>query len=349
MKEYSIGPLTGSLKPKFKRISIALGEDFNPEHGVDFFFDLNTLVSTLMTSQKFLLKLPFAEEDAVVMDMIESILSILHHWKIYSRNISDKRFFFLFNDFEICAMAEQPVMKSYLSPYTHKIGGEKYNQLRYFWNEAIKRIEIILKYVPQSYFIHCDRFDSYVIPQLMWNYDEKERHRVIVTGSPFFTNYIYMKNTHVIYSRYGKNGMNQLDDPLMIVQAISKIDEEVMGTFIKNKVFYNLLSSIIGNFDRGIIGLTQLGLSSFAIDLLRSIEKYEIPNNPSSIESVLPAVKPTFHAYLRQVYPLVDIESHAQLVTPSMLEKVKSTMIDLYDIDSLSKLQAGSLNLIDLL
>lgn len=349
MKEYSIGPLTGSLKPKFKRISIALGEDFNPEHGVDFFFDLNTLVSSLMTSQKFLLKLPFADEDVVVKDMIESILSILHHWKIYARNIKDKRFFFLFNDFEICAMAEQPVMKSYLSPYVNKISNEKYNQLRYFWNEAIKMIEIILKYVPQSYFIRCDRFDSYVIPQLMWKYDEKERHRVIVTGNAFFTNYVYLKNTHVIYSRYGKNGMNQLDDPLMIVQAISKIDEDVMSAFITNKVFYNLLSAIIGNFDRGIIGLTQLGLSSFAIDLLRAIEKYEIPNNPSSIESVLPVVKPTFHKYLKQVYPLVDIESHAALVTPSMLEKVKSTMIDLYDIDSLSKIQFDGFNLLELL
>lgn len=347
MKEYSIGPLTGALKPKYRVISAALGEDFNPIEGVDFYFDLNTIVSALSTSQKFLTKLPFSE--GVEADIISSILMILHHWKKYCSKFNDVRYFFIYNDFEMGALAEQDIMKSYLVPYVNKMSGERYKQLVYYWNEAIKRVEIILKYVPSSYFIRCDRFDSYVIPNLMWDYEHTGRERVIVTGNPFFTNYVYMRNTHVIYSRYGKSGMHQLTEPAMIVQAVSKIDEEIMVTFIRNRVFYNLLSSIIGNFDRGIIGLTQLGLSSFATDLLRAVERHEIPENPSSIESVLPVVKETFHSYLRQVYPLVDIPSHSKLIKPSMIEKVKSSMVDLYDIDGLSKLSVDGLNLIELL
>ena len=274
---------------------------------------------------------------------------ILQHWKKFCSKFNDVRYFFIYNDFEMGALAEQDVMKSYLVPYVNKMSGERYKQLVYYWNEAIKRVEIILKYVPSSYFIRCDRFDSYVIPDLMWDYEHTGRERVIITGNPFFTNYVYMKNTHVIYSRYGKSGMHQLTEPAMIVQAVSKIDEEIMVTFIRNRVFYNLLSSIIGNFDRGIIGLTQLGLSSFATDLLRAVERHEIPENPSSIESVLPVVKETFHSYLRQVYPLVDIPSHSKLIKPSMIEKVKSSMVDLYDIDGLSKLSVDGLNLIELL
>ena len=135
----------------------------------------------------------------------------------------------------------------------------------------------------------------------------------------------------------------------MIVQAVSKIDEDVMTTFIKNRVFYNILSEIIGDFDRGIIGLTQLGLSTFAADLLRAVERHEVPENPSSIESVLPVIKPTFHDYLRRAYPLVDIPSHTNMIKPSMIEKLKSNLVDLYDIDGLSQINVEGMNLLELL
>jgi hypothetical protein len=229
------------------------------------------------------------------------------------------------------------------------MSNDRYKQFVYYWNEAVKRVEIILKYVPSAYFVRCDKFDSYVVPNIMDDYEHSGRHRVIVTGNPFFTNYVYMKNAHVIYSRYNGYKINQLFDPVMIVQAVSKIDEEVMTTFIKNRVFYNILSEIIGDYDRGIIGLTQLGLSTFAADLLRAVERHEVPENPSSVESVLPVLKPTFHDYLRKAYPLVDIPSHTKLIKPSMIEKVKSNLIDLYDIDGLAKIQVEGMNLLELL
>ena len=342
-----IGRISGILKPKFRVISTALGEEFNPTEGVDFYLDLNTMVTALRGSNKFLTKLPFSEE--VEMDIISSILGILLHWKKFTRNMNDVRLFMIVNDMEISALAEKDVMKTYLVPFVNKINGERYKQYVYYWNEAIKRVEIILKYVPSSYFIKCDKFDSYVIPNMMWDYDNSERHRVIVTGDPFFTNYVYMKNTHIIYSRWGGNGMHQLFEPAMIVQSVSGIDEDIMSTFIRNRVFYNILSEIIGDGDRGIIGLTQLGLTTFAADLLRAVERHEIPENPASIESVLPVLKPAFHSYLRKTYELVDIPSHTKLVKPSMIEDTKSKLVDLYDIDAFAKIKVKDLDLLELL
>lgn len=342
-----IGRISGILKPKFRVISTALGEDFNPVEGVDFFFDLNTMVSALRGSNKFQTKLPFSE--GVEMDIISSILGILLHWKKFARNLSDVRYFLIVNDMDIPALAEKEVMKSYLSPFVNKISGDRFKQFVYYWNEAIKRVEIILKYVPSAYFVRCDKFDSYVVPNLLWDYDNSDRHRVIVTGDPFFTNYVYMKNSHIIYSRWGKNGMHQLFEPAMIVQSVSGIDEDIMSTFIRNRVFYNLLSEIIGDSDRGIIGLTQLGLTTIAADLLRAVERHEVPENPSSIESVLPVVKPMFHTYLRKSYPLVDIPSHTKLVKPSMIEDLKSKLIDLYDIDAFAKIKVKDMDLLELL
>lgn len=341
------GMCCGVLKPKFRVISTALGEDFNPVEGVDFFLDLNTVVSILVGSNKFMTKLPFAEN--VEMHIISNILGILLHWKRFARNQNDARFFLIVNDTDISALAEKDAMKSYLTPYVNKMGKERNKQFVYYWNEAIKRIEIILKYIPSSYFVRCDKFDSYVIPNIMDDYEHSGRHRVIVTSNSFFTNYVYMKNAHLIYSRYNGFKVQQLFDPIMIVQSVSKIDEDVMSTFIKNRVFYNILSEIIGDFDRGIIGLTQLGLSTFAVDLLRAVERHEVPENPASVESVLPVLKPTFHDYLRKAYPLVDIPSHTNLIKPSMIEKVKSDLVDLYDIDSLSKIQIEGMSLLELL
>jgi hypothetical protein len=341
------GMCCGVLKPKFRVISTALGEDFNPVEGVDFFLDLNTVVSVLSGSNKFMTKLPFAEN--VEMHIISNILGILLHWKKFARNQNDARFFLIVNDTDISALAEKDTMKSYLTPYVNKMSKERNKQFVYYWNEAIKRVEIILKYIPSSYFVRCDKFDSYVVPNIMDDYEHSGRHRVIVTGNSFFTNYVYMKNAHLIYSRYNGFKVQQLFDPIMIVQSVSKIDEEIMSTFIKNRVFYNILSEIIGDFDRGIIGLTQLGLSTFAADLLRAVERHEVPENPASVESVLPVLKPTFHDYLRKAYPLVDIPSHTNLLKPSMIEKVKSDLVDLYDIDSLSKIQIEGMSLLELL
>lgn len=342
-----IGCITGLLKPKFRVISTALGEEFNPTEGVDFFFDLNSIVTALANSNKFLSKLPFSE--GCEMDIISNTLGILLHWKKFARNLTDVRYFIIVNDMQISALAEKDAIKNYLTPFVKKMDGERYKQFVYYWNEAIKRIEIILKYVPSAYFVRCDKFDSYVVPNLMWDYEHTNRHRVIVTSNPFFTNYVYMKNAHIIYSRYNGYKINQLFEPAMIVQAVSKIDEDVMTTFIKNRVFYNILSEIIGDFDRGIIGLTQLGLSTFAADLLRAVERHEVPENPSSIESVLPVIKPTFHDYLRRAYPLVDIPSHTNMIKPSMIEKVKSNLVDLYDIDGLSQINVEGMNLLELL
>lgn len=347
MKDFDMGPLFGMLKPKFRVISTALGEEFNPTEGVDFFFDLNSIVTALANSNKFLSKLPFSE--GCEMDIISNTLGILLHWKKFARNLSDVRYFIIVNDMQISALAEKDAIKNYLTPFVKKMDGERYKQFVYYWNEAIKRVEIILKYVPSAYFVKCDKFDSYVVPNIMWDYEHTNRHRVIVTSNPFFTNYVYMKNAHIIYSRYNGYKINQLFEPAMIVQAVSKIDEDVMTTFIKNRVFYNILSEIIGDFDRGIIGLTQLGLSTFAADLLRAVERHEVPENPSSIESVLPVIKPTFHDYLRRAYPLVDIPSHTNMIKPSMIEKVKSNLVDLYDIDGLSQINVEGMNLLELL
>ena len=347
MKDFDMGPLFGMLKPKFRVISTALGEEFNPPEGVDFFFDLNSIVTALANSNKFLSKLPFS--DGCEMDIISNTLGILLHWKKFARNLTDVRYFIIVNDMDISALAEKDAIKNYLTPFVKKMSGERYKQFVYYWNEAIKRVEIILKYVPSAYFVRCDKFDSYVVPNLMWDYEHTNRHRVIVTSNPFFTNYVYMKNAHIIYSRYNGYKINQLFEPAMIVQAVSRIDEDVMTTFIRNRVFYNILSEIIGDFDRGIIGLTQLGLSTFAADLLRAVERHEVPENPTSIESVLPVLKPTFHDYLRRAYPLVDIPSHTNMIKPSMIEKVKSNLVDLYDIDGLAKINVEGMNLLELL
>ena len=92
-----------------------------------------------------------------------------------------------------------------------------------------------------------------------------------------------------------------------------------------------------------------MGITSFAADLLRSVERSEIPSNPKNIESGLPIIQPGYHDYLRKAYPLVDIESHSRLIPQSMIEKVKSNMIDLFDIDGLSSLSVDGLNLMELL
>lgn len=346
MKEFSIGPIAGLfLKPRYSTISTFLGEDFNPVNGFDIFIDLNSLVSALSTSTKFLTSLPFSNEDRVVKDIISNVLSVLKHWKDFSRKYDDVRIFMMVNDFEMGGLPEQDVIKSYLAPYVNKFNQDRFDQFVYYWNESMKKIEVILKYVPKSYLIRCNRVDSYIIPNIIDDYSKNGRQRFIISSASLMTMYILEPNTKVELSKY----KHQMADPTMIVQSISNINDDIMITFVRNKVFYALLNMVIGDFDRGLIGITQLGISSFANDLLRAVERGDIPREPKTIESILPIINPGYHDYLRKAFPVVDIESHSKLIPPSIIEKIKSNMIDLYDIDGLNGISIDGMSLIELL
>lgn len=344
MKAYSIGPIAGvCLKPRYSAISTFLGEDFNPINGFDIFLDLNSLVSALSGSKNFLQSLPFSEN--VEADIIANVLSVLKHWKDFGRKYEDVRIFMIVNDFEMGGLPEQDIIKSYLVPYLNKFDQERFAQFNYYWTEAMKKIEIILKYVPKSYLIRCNRLDSYIIPNIVDDYSKNGRFRFIVTSIPLMTMYMLEPNTKVEYSKY----KHQMIDPLMIVQSISNINHEIMATFVQNKVFYALLNMVVGDSDRGLIGITQLGISTFANDLMRAVERSEVPKDPKTIEAILPIINPGFHDYLRKGFPLVDIDSHTKLIPQSMIEKIKSNMIDLYDIDGLRGISVDGFNLIELI
>lgn len=341
-----VGPIVGVyMKPRYAAINTFVGEDFNPVNGLDIFIDLNTIISALSSSSKFLNSLPFSNGNEVEVAIISNILSVLDHWKKWSRKYEDTRIFLIVNDFEMKTLPEQDIIRSYLMPYVNKYDQERFAQFNYFWTESMKKIGIVLKYIPKSYLIRCNKLDSNIIPTVIDDYNSNGRQRIIVSGSVSMTPYILEDNTIFVYTKF----KHQMSDPVMIIQSVSKIDDDVMKTFIKNKVFFGILSAVIGDFDRGLIGITQLGISGVANDLLRAVEKGDIPKDPKSIDSVLPIINPTFHDYLRKAYMLLNIENHALLITQSIKEEIKSSMIDLFDIDGLSKLSVGDLNLMDLL
>ena len=74
-----------------------------------------------------------------------------------------------------------------------------------------------------------------------------------------------------------------------------------------------------------------------------------IPRDPKTIDSVLPIIDPKYHDYLRKAYELIDIDNHSRMIPASTIEKLKASLVDLYDIDAFMKLKVGNLNLMELL
>ena len=344
MKPFSTGVLSGALKPKYRLINNILGEGFNPR-GLDVFIDLNTLVSSMSTSQKFMSSLPFATD--VEKDIVSTLLFTFKHWKDFTRKYDDVRIFMIANDMEMSLVDESEISKAYLVPMVNKYRQDRYKKFKEYWSAALAKVSVILKYIPNAYVINCNRFDSFVIPEILSN--SSERYKIIVSSSSLMTNYTYIPHTFVLYSRYTNQGMTQLTDPIMIVQSISKIDDPIMSTFCQNRVFYNLLNTIIGDYERGIIGLSTMGITSFATDLLRAVERSEIPSNPMNVESVMDVIQPQFHQHVRNSYPLVDITTHASMIKQSNIEKIKATMIDQIDVEGLQSLSIDGLNLLELM
>lgn len=340
---YSIGGITGKyLKPKYLIIGNMLGNDI-PSNGFDIYLDLNTITNVLASASKFMNSLPFSED--AEKDIVSCILDVVRHWKGFSRKYEGVRIFLLVNDFEMKPMVENDILKMYLKPYTSKFQGNKYQQFVYYWNEAMKKIEVVLKYIPMSYMIKTNFIDSYIVPEIL----SGDRMKLIVTGSPLYTGYALQPNTFLMYARFSRNSSPQLTDPNMICEYITKIDGELMHVFTKNQVFYNILQAIIGDHDRGIMGMTQFGITTFAQDLFRAVEKNKIPKDPKSLESVLPVIDEAYHDYLKQVYPLINIDKHKAMIKPSTVEKLKALLIDKLDIDGLQAISIDGMNLLELL
>ena len=348
MNQVSTGPITGSLKPKYKVISTHLGELYDVQKGLDVFIDFNTFIHSLSGYNKYLNYLPFSGPDVEV-DLISSILTTLNHWKNFTKKWDNVRIIGIMNAFEMGKLCETQQLRSYLIPYMNRFKADKLQQLVYYVTEAVKKVQAILKYVPNMYLITCTEFDSMVIPNVLDDYTKSGRKRIIISGNPLMTSYQSEPNTNVLYSKFGKNGMSQLSDPVMIVKSITKVEDDIVEEFTKNKVFFNLLLDIVGDFERGITGLTQMGITTFAYNLLRGIEQGTITQNPKSFESCLPVIDKVYHQYVKQTYPLVDIQSHTNLITKSAIERVKADMIDLVDIDGLRSLSIDGLNLLELL
>lgn len=336
------------LKPKYRVISTHLGEEYNPQKGLDVFIDFNSFIHSISRYQKYLNYLPFAGPDVEV-DLISSFLSTLNHWKNFAKKWENVRIIGFMNQFDMGRLCEASQLKSYLIPYVNAFKSDRLQQIVYYVSEAVKKVQTILKYVPNMYLITCDQFDSMMIPNVLDDYAKSGRSRIIITGNQIMTGYCMMPNTKVLYSKYGKEGIHQLSDVVMIAKSITKVDDDIVAEFTKNKVFYNLLLVIVGDFERGIIGLTQMGITTFACNLLRGIEQGTIKQDPKSIESCLPIIDEVYHKYVLDSYPLVDLESHTKLIKQSAIERVKADMIDLVDIDGLRSLSIDGLNLLELI
>lgn len=342
-KDFSTGYLTGLLKPKYRAISTILGENYIPDKGLDIFLDLNTFISAISGNKGYLQTLPFAnnaEEDLII-----SLFGVLRHWREFAHKWEDVRIFLMYNDFDICPAGEREQLKAYLVPYNNKFENDRYKQLKYYFNEAVKIAEPLFDYLPRSYFIKCTKYYSFVVPELL---ADETRDRLVVSDNAMMTAYVFQPNTKMIYSHWCTRGTTQLSDPLMILQSLTKIEDRIMDAFVQNKVFYTLLNVIVGDKDRGIIGLPQTSMTAIANDLLRAVEKKEIPMSPKSIESVLSVVDKCHHDYIKKNAPLMDVALHAQMIKPSEVERLKSKLVDKSDIDQLMKFTIGDINLMEL-
>lgn len=347
-KAYSSGILSGALKPKYKLISNLLGgEDFNPEPGVDIFIDLNTFVSALYTSKKYLASLAFADDAEA--DIVASLVGIALHWKNFSRKWDDVKIYMVMNGYDSPICCEQDLIKSYLLPYKNKMNDSTKEQVKYYLTAAIKLTQQVFTFIPNLYLVTCKSFDSLVFPNVVKSYDIHKRKRIIISGSNLMTGYMFEPNTRVILTKCRHDGIAQIYDPLAVTKSISQINDDVMEVFTKNKVFYNMLNIIIGDFDRGIMGMNGMGISRFATELLRNYEKGLIPQKPKSCDVVLSMFEPMYHQYIEKAYPLVDIKSHSDLVKPSAIEKIKSEqLVDKVDIDGLRQYSIAGINLLEL-
>lgn len=350
MDDNHFGPLTGMVKPKFAIIDAALkNNSYDNTSDLHVYVDLTDIIYRTLKHSKLINEMQFSETEQKNFDIIMAadILRIFHHWLLYinKRGVSGK-VVMIMNGYDMTKVVESEQSKLYLINHRSRMANSSI--VHKYWKSAISIVKKLVDYIPNCYFVDTNEFDAYTVPYILDN-DNKSCHKLIMTSAPIFTTYNMLPEYTVIVSKIRKSGIIHQFDNTEIIQSLTHVDEPMMSAFSRNRVFYNIILGIVGDESRSLLSIQiQISIMTLATNLLRNIEKGVISDRTQSVETVYSLMDERCTEYIKKVYPLIDLEQHSLMIKPSMIEKIKAGMIDIYDLEGCPQVQLGDLNLMEL-
>lgn len=308
-----------------------------PGDQVNVFINFEIVLRNLSFEKSILDRVNFHKKK-LILEVESSILNIIAHYKTYFNGKYDTKIYFYYTDLGFRKQQMSVYNKYYRSYYQNRyMQNPQFKSMGTIMkNIIIPEVELILSYIPNSYFLKSKTFDSSVIPQIVSSFSEAKN--IIITSDIFDTLYLFNPNFIVVYDnrKFAAGTIMSEIDP--IVRSVIKHEDPFDLGLFHSELYYKLLLSVKGNKIRNIISARGFGYGKLLKLLKDGIDSDIVLRDFESIDSVIELFPEKFREDIKTAFQCTDIGLQYSLLSETDIDEIKNQIVDKVDTASLEAL-----------
>lgn len=315
-----------------------------PKDKVNVLINLEMILKLLSTIRDLERKIIDTKDFALI--IASNIINLAAHYRRFFRgNGLDTNVYLYYTDFNSTEFNECKYFEDFRMFYINKHQrNPKYIMLgEILTTEVIPQVQTVLDFIPGVYFIRLENIDSSAFPGIIHNIDTNRKNVILTsdivdtqyTDDLRYCTYLIKRNTDGLKLFYTKKGYLEY-----IVKNTSDLSYSQELEFYKNKSFYALLISCLGEKYRSLDGIPGLKSSSLIKILDRGIRDKVITSTTTELSILLDVFPEILRDNIDCNFKCLSIEEILRRVTKTQESKISSQLIDRSDNNSLMKLNS---------
>ena len=313
----------------------------SPSDKVNVFINFETVLKLLSTVKDVDKKIYSAKDFTQI--MVSNMINLCAHYRRFFRgNGLETRVFLYFTDIDSQSFNESEVCEDYRSYYTVKyMRNPRFVLLGdALLDEIIPMAKTISAFIPGVHVIDAKEIEGSLVPYIVAKEDESWKN-LIITGDLIDTQYMYDENFVCHYiKRTPLNSSISSTIPDLLLNTLRKPNGDYTREteIYKNRSFYILLLSVLGEKYRSIEGIENIGNGSLIKLIMTGIQDYKITQSTTHIELLSKIFPEDVEKNVVQNFNCLDIRTMYERLSKDQKFSILSQMEDRVDNNSLLKL-----------
>lgn len=319
-------------------------EFLSPNDKVNVLINLEMVLKLISTIRDLERKIIDTRDFATI--IVSNIINLAAHYRRFFRgNGLDTKVYLYYTDFNSIEFNECKFYEDFRMFYINKHQrNPKYIMLGEILDkEVIPQVRTVLDFVPGVYLIKAENLDAAAIPGIIHNFEPK-RKNVILTSDIVDTQYTDNLNYCTYLVKRNSDGLRLFYSMKGYVEYIVKNTSDLTYSqeleFYRNKSFYGLLISCLGEKYRSLDGVPGIKSSNLIKLLDRSIRDKIITSTTTELSLLLDVFPEILRDAVECNFKCLAIEEILRRVTKTQESKISTQLVDRSDNNSLMKLNS---------
>ena len=330
----------GSIMIKYETLNEHINSNpikLQPGDKINVFINFEIVLRNLASEKSIQDRVNFHKKK-LVLEIESSILNIVAHYKAYFNGKYDTKIYLYHTDLSSRKQQMSVYNKYYRTYYQNRyMQNPQFKTMGMIMkNTIIPEVELILSYIPNSYFLKSKTFDSSIIPYIVSTFSEAKN--IIITSDVFDTLYLFNPNFMVIYDNRRFSAGTIMSDIDPIVRSIIKYEDPFDLSLFNSELYYKLLISIKGSKIRNIRSAKGFGYGKLLKLLRDGIDNDIVLRDFESIDSVIELFPDKYKEDIKTAFQCSDLGIQYSLLSETDINEIKSQIIDKVDTASLEAL-----------